>query len=74
MTVSCSVCPQATAIVSEHDSRTGQTFWPCPACWTEYLQGLDEPGQAAGQHSEDEPVPGGEWTCPTCRHRIEIAS
>jgi hypothetical protein len=74
MTVSCSVCLQAAAIVSEHDSRTGQTFWLCPACWCDYLHGLDEPSQAAGQLTVDEPVAGGEWTCPTCRHRMGIAS
>jgi hypothetical protein len=74
MTISCSVCLQAAAIVSETDAAAGQTFSLFPACWTEYLHGLDAPGQAAGQLTEDEPVAGREWTCPTCRHRIEIAS
>jgi hypothetical protein len=61
--------------VSETDERTGQTFWLCPACWIEYLHGLDE---AAGQDSLDEraaePVPGGERVCPTCHHRQQVAS
>jgi hypothetical protein len=74
MTVSCSVCLQAPAIVSETDAAAGQTFWLCPACWSEYLHSLDEPAPNTGTPDEVEPVPGGEWTCPTCRHRMEIAS
>jgi hypothetical protein len=74
MTVSCSVCLQAPAIVNETDAATGQTFWLCPACWSEYVHGLDEPQRSAGQVIEAETGPGGEWTCPTCRHRMEIAS
>jgi len=77
MTVSCTVCLTAAAIVSETDERTGQTFWLCPACWTEYLHGLDE---AAGQDGSDEvaatvePASGGEWVCPRCQHRQRVAA
>jgi hypothetical protein len=74
MTVSCSACMTASAIVCENDSRTGQTFWLCPACWSEFLHGLDEPQPSAAQVIEAEPVPGGERVCPTCHHRMEIAS
>jgi len=76
MTVSCSVYLTAAAIVSETDERTGQTFWLCPACWTVYLHGLDEasPNDVAADEVEVEPAPGGEWVCPRCQHRQQVAS
>jgi hypothetical protein len=76
MTVSCSVCLTAVAIVSETDERTGQTFWLCPACWIEYLHGLDEasPNNTAQVDTAVEVVPGGEWVCPRCHHREQVAS
>ena len=74
MTISCSVCMTASAIASETDPAPGQTFWLCPACWTEYLHALDEATANSATQGAREPVPGGEWTCPTCHNRIEIAS
>jgi hypothetical protein len=80
MTVSCSVCLTAAAIVSETDQRTGQTFWLCPACWTEYLYGLDHTDASTVDPDPDpDPdagvvVPGGEWVCPQCHHRQRVAA
>jgi hypothetical protein len=74
MTVSCSVCMTAAAIVSETDERTGQTFWLCPACWTEYLRGLDEATPDRQLEEVIEVLDGGEWVCPTCHHRQQVAS
>jgi hypothetical protein len=76
MTVSCGVCMTAAAIVSETDEATGQTFWLCPACWTEYLHGLDAASRkdGAADEAEVEPVPGSEWVCPRCHHRQQVAA
>jgi rubrerythrin len=74
MTVSCSVCMTAAAIVSETDERTGQTFWLCPACWTEYLHGLDDTDASKVDPDAGVGVAGGEWVCPTCHHRQQVAS
>jgi rubrerythrin len=84
MTVSCSVCLTAAAIVSETDERTGQTFWLCPACWIEYLHGLDDTDSTKVDPDPDpdldldlDPgvvVAGGQWVCPRCQHRQPVAA
>jgi hypothetical protein len=76
MMVSCSVCMTLAAIVSETDERTGQTFWLCPACWIEYLRGLDDTDASTIDPDLDPAVgvPGGEWVCPTCHQRQQVAA
>jgi hypothetical protein len=78
MSVSCSVCLLAAAIVSEYGEASGQTFWLCPACWTDDLHGLDETTAAqetpAAAQVAVEVVPGGEWVGPRGQHRRQAAS
>jgi hypothetical protein len=77
MSVSCSVCLLAAAIVSETDEASGQTFWLCPACWTDYLHGLDDtadPDDCDDVEDSVEAVPGGEWVGPKGQHRQQAAS
>jgi hypothetical protein len=74
MTVSCSVCLTAAAIVSEYDEATGQTFWLCPACWTDYPHGLDEASPNDIGSDQAVVVPVGEWVCPACHDRQQVAS